>query len=347
MPVEYPQVIMAIKTWMGNHKTTPSPSCQIDGKDAVRKSGGMDYLKAAISDGISAAVSAGLAFTTGGTEGVGKYLDSLPPAVKEPILGLKDSFGKLTDGLGSTSIGESFKSFSGTFINPIAESLEGFKTGLQLSSDNLDSLKTFYSQDPTISAALDSASVSFGSTVKTAMDAAKSWSDSLTLGTGDYTLTNAFNDVNDSSSKFLENYVGITKAPALTDLVGIVAKQELITRMDSALIKEEEARALDLTIPENFAAWEIARDEVFASADAIQQEVDDNQANIASMIQQQTVLDSIGQVANTHSQLTDPDQLALYESILHPNVKDTTRQFSTLLKRPQPDSTPESITTPT
>jgi hypothetical protein len=347
MPVEYPQVIMAIKQWMGNHKTTPSPSCQIDEKDAVRKSGGMDYLRAAISDGISFAVSAGLSFTTGGTEGVGKYLDSLPPAVKEPILALKDSFGKITGGLGSTTIGESFKSFSGTFINPIAESLEGFKAGLQLSSDNLDSLKTFYSQDPTISAALDSASVSFGSTVKTAMDAAKSWSDSITLGTGDYTITNAINDVNDSSSKFLENYVGITKAPALTDLVGIVAKQELITTMDSALIKEEEARAKDLTIPENFAAWEIARDEVFASAEAIQQEVDDNQAAIASMLQQQTVLDSIGQVASAHSQLTDPDQLALYESILHPNVKDTARQFSTLLSRPQTDSTPETITTPT
>lgn len=346
MPVEYPQVIMAIKTWIGNHKTTPSPSSQIDGQDAVKKSGGMDYLKAAISDGISLAVSAGLAFTTGGAEGAGKYLDSLPPAVKEPILGLKDSLGKLTDGLGTTSIGESFKSFSSTFINPISESIEGFKAGLQLSSDNLTDLKTFYSQDATISAALDSASVTFGSTVKSALDAAKGWSDGLTLGTGDYTLTNAISDTNDASAKFLEDYVGITKAPALTDLVGIVAKEDLMTNMNKSIIKEEEARKMDLTVPENFAAWESARDEVYASAAAIQTEVDDNQAAVASLIQQQTVLDSIGQVSAIHSQIEDPEALAIYESTLHPNVRDTAVQFSGLLKKTSPPPIPE-VDTPT
>ena len=346
MPVEYPQVIMAIKTWMGNHKTTPSPSSQIDGQDAVKKSGGMDYLKAAISDGISMAVSAGLAFGTGGTEGAGKYLDSLPPAVREPIIGLKDSFGKITDSLGSTSIGESFKSFSSSFTNPIGEAIDGFKAGLQLSSDNLDSLKTFYSQDATISAALDSASVTFGSTIKTAMDAAKGWSDGLTLGTGDYTLTNAISDTNDASAKFLENYVGITAAPSLTDLVGIVAKQELITTMDSALIKEEEARALDLTIPENFAAWELARDDVYSAGAAIQEEVDNNKAAVAAIVQQQTVLDGIGQVSAIHSQIEDPEALAIYESTLHPNVRDTAVQFSGLLKKTSPPPIPE-VDTPT
>ena len=347
MPVEYPQVIMAIKTWMGNNKTTPSPSSQIDGQDAVKKSGGMDYLKAAISEGISMAISGGLSFATGGTEGFGKYLDSLPPAVREPIMGLKDSFGKITDGLGSTTIGQSFNSFTSTFTNPIAEAMEGFKTGLSLSSANLDSLKTFYSEDAAISSALDSASVSFGSTVRTAMDAAKSWSDSLTLGTGDYTLTNAINDTNNSASKFLEDYVGITKAPTFTDLVGIVAKQDLITNMDAALIKEEEARALDLTIPENFSAWEDARDAVYASAAAIQDEVDNNQAAIASMVQQQTVLDGIGQVSNMHSQIEDPAILAVYESTLHPNVRTTALQFSGLLKQNSSVSEIPDIDTPT
>ena len=346
MPVEYPQVIMAIKTWMGNHKTTPSPSSQIDGQDAVKKSGGMDYLRAAISDGISLAVNAGLAFGTGGTEGAGKYLDSLPPAVREPILGLKDSFGKLSDGLGITSIGESFKSFSSAFTNPIGDAIDGFKTGLQLSSDNLADLKTFYSQDATISAALDSASVTFGSTIKSAMDAAKSWSDGLTLGTGDYTLTNAISDTNDASAKFLENYVGITKAPALTDLVGIVAKDKLMTDMESAIIKEKEARALDLTIPANFAAWELSRDEVYSAGAAIQTEVDNNKAAVASIIQQQTVLDGIGQVSSIHSQIEDPEALAIYESTLHPNVRNTAVQFSGLLKNKSPPPIPE-VDTPT
>lgn len=332
--VSYPQVIMAIKTWMGNHKTTPSPSSQIDGKDAVRKSGGMDYLRAAISDGISMAVSAGLSFTTGGTEGVGKYLDSLPPTVKEPILALKDSVGKMTSGISfPDGIESSFKSFSTTFINPISESIQEFKTGFSLSASNLDTLSSTYSQsDAAISASLSSYSTKFGTVVGQALDNAKAWSDSLTLGTGDYTLTNAFSDVNDSSAKFLENYVGITEAPKLTDLVGIIAKEELITRLDTAVSLEKEARDKDLTDPENFAAWEIAAEEVVQAAEAFQTEVDNNQAAINSLVYQQTVLDSIGQVANTHSQLTDPDQIALYESVLHPNVKDTTRQFSTLMK---------------
>jgi hypothetical protein len=346
MPVEYPQVIMAIKTWMGNHKTTPSPSSQIDGQDAVKKSGGMDYLRAAISDGISVAVSAGLAFTTGGAEGAGKYLDSLPPAVKEPILGLKDSLGKLTDGLGSTSIGESFKSFSSTFINPISDSIDGFKAGLNLSSTELTDLKTYYSQDATISSALDSASVQFGNIVRSGFDTVKSWSDGLTLGTGDYTLTNAISDTNDASAKFLENYVGITKAPALTDLVGIIAKDHLMTDLDNAIVKEKEARVKDLTVPENFAAWESARDEVYATHAAIQEEVANNQAAVAKLVQQQTVLDGIGQVSAAHSQIEDPEALSIYESTLHPNVLSTTKQFSGLLKNKSTPTIPE-VDTPT
>lgn len=346
MPVEYPQVIMAIKTWIGQHKVTPTPTAQVDGQDAVKKSGGMDYLKAAISDGISFAVSAGLSFTTGGTEGLGKYIDSLPPAVKEPILGLKDSFSKLTDGFGTSSIGSAFNSFTSSFTNPISETLLEFKAGLQISSDNLADLKTFYAEDPAIVSALDSAAVQFGSSIRTAMDYAKSWSDGLTLGTGDYTLTNAISDVNNSSAKFLEDYVGITKAPDLTDLVGIIAKEELITRMDSSIKLEEDARKADLTIPENFEAWEAARDEVYAAAQAIRDEVDNNKAAVAGLVQQQTVLDSIGQVANTHSQIDDPFQLALYESTLHPDVRETTRQFSNLLK-PSTPNIPDDITTET
>jgi hypothetical protein len=168
----------------------------------------------------------------------------------------------------------------------------------------------------------------------------------LTLGTGDYTLTNAISDTNDASAKFLENYVGITKAPALTDLVGIVAKQELVTNMKSAIIKEKEARALDLKIPANFAAWEISRDEVYSAGAAIQTEVDNNKAAVASIIQQQTVLDGIGQMSSTHSQIEDPKALAIYESTLHPNVRNTAVQFSGLLKNKSPPPIPK-VDTPT
>ena len=65
------------------------------------------------------------------------------------------------------------------------------------------------------------------------------------------------------------------------------------------------------------------------------------------MVQQQTLLDGIGQVSNMHSQIEDPDVLAVYESTLHPNVRTTALQFSGLLK--QNTSLPEipDIDTPT
>lgn len=347
MPVEYPQVILAIKQWIGQHKVGPAANAEIDGQPASRKSSGAEMLSAAFKDAIGAAVTGGIALTTGGTEGFNKYLESLPDAVKEPLKAMAGTVGKLTDSL-PTSVTGAFSSFKDSFINPIGDSLSNFRESVTGNATDLHDLasSTDYATNPGIGDALRSAGTYMGTTVKSAIDAAKSWSDGLTLGTGDYTLKDAISDVNSASTN-LFSQIGITSAPSLTDVVGIVTKDHLTKNMESALVKEKEARGKDLNIPENYDSWVEARDAVYSAAADIQDEVNNNKATVNKLVQEQTVLDGVGDVANTHAGISDPEHLAVYEKTIRPDVLSSVKSFNQLKSSTNQVPSVPGVDTPT
>lgn len=259
MPVEYPVVIMAIKEWIGGHKTMPSQSMEIDGQPAIKKASFADMCTMAFTELVSLAVTAGVSIVAGGSAGFDKFVDGLNPALKEPLAGLKDAVGKITDLVpGGTSFIDTIKE---TFINPIGESLDMFKAGFNgaesqlraaaanlAGSGNDDLIAEFTNA---ADAFKNSTSGTIGGVIGKAVDDMKSWSDNLSLGgtfneAGEFTasnfkLTDAFNYVNNSSATLL-SALRITNGPTLTDLVGTVVQKDLTTTLQSKIVKEQVAR---------------------------------------------------------------------------------------------------------
>jgi hypothetical protein len=356
MPVEYPQVIMAIKQWIGQHQIKPDPSVEVSGSPVARKASGSEMLSMAFKELATTAATAGIALGTGGTEGFNKYFDSLPKELKEPVSALKDTFGNLTNSL-PAGVSEALTSFKQTFINPIGDTLSSFKDAVTGNVTDLTATSATYldnaGAETTISSALKSAANDMGTTIKSAIDKAKSWSDNLSLGgttdatgkfvTSNFTLSDAISSANNAGKDFLSTYVGITQAPSLTDMVGTLTKDHLTANFSNALVKEKTAREQDLTVPANFAAWQTAHEEVVAAADAINSEVDVNQQNVARMLQQDTVLDGIANVTSSLNDIKDPDAKALYAKTMDPNLLATAQAISPLLNASQ--SPPTIVTT--
>ena len=365
MPVEYPVVIMAIKEWIGGHKTMPSQSMEIDGQPAIKKASFSDMCTMAFTELVTLAVTAGISITAGGSAGFDKFVDGLNPALKEPLAGLKDAVGKITDLVpGGTSFIDTIKE---TFINPIGESLDMFKAGFNGAESQLRSAASALAgtgNEDLVAQFTDAADAfknstagTIGGSIGAAVDNMKSWSDNLSLGgtfndagvftPSNFKLTDAFNYVNNSSATLL-SALRITDGPTLTDLVGTVVQKDLTTTLQSKIVKEEVARTAviddinakiasggggetpaPITVdPEKKAAWEAAHAEVLAAAAAVQARVDADKANVAKMLGQQTAVATIGAAISEHGSISDPDMLSLYEETLHPNVKNTVTKLS-------------------
>ena len=350
MPVEYPVVIAAIKEWIGKHKTMPDPGVEIGDQPAVRKASGSEMLSAAFKELGTLAVTGGFNFATGGTEGFNKFFDSLPPALKEPLGALKDTFGNLTSSIpGSGTFTDALSSIKENFINPIGDSLTSFKTAVLGDSSSLTSLaQTYETTDPSVSSWLTSASTTLGTTVKNAIDSAKSWSDNLSLGgtyvngvwePSSFTLTDAISATNNAGRDFLSKYAGITEAPTLTDLTGTLVKDNLINDLSSKLSIERLAREKDLSDPTinvdtgktNLQEHQQAVAEVEEAALALQEEVDRNKENVARMLQQDSALDGIASVTNTLNGIQDEEAIALYKKTINPNLLNTAEKLQPLM----------------
>jgi len=270
--VPYPVVIAAIKEWIGGHKTMPSQSMEIDGQPAIKKASFADMCTMAFTELVSLAVTAGVSIVAGGSAGFDKFVDGLNPALKEPLAGLKDAVGKITDLVpGGTSFIDTIKE---TFINPIGESLDMFKAGFngaegtlrsaasQLAGSGNDDLIAEFTN--AADAFKNSTAGTVGGVIGKAVDDMKSWSDNLSLGgtfddagvftPSNFKLTDAFNYVNNSSATLL-SALRITDGPTLTDLVGTVVQKDLTTTLQSKIVKEEVARQAVLDdIAEKIAA---------------------------------------------------------------------------------------------
>jgi hypothetical protein len=236
-------MIAAFKTWYGQNKTRPSNSVEIDGQPAVRKSSFGEMLQAGLTEiGIQAALG-GFEFIKGGPAGLTKFLDTLPKELSEPAKALAKSAGGAVDSLktgldglipegGSlaafkTTVENGLQSVTNNFVNPISDVLGGAKDALNGDISKLSGLQSLYANDPTLSGKFGAGVTKLGSAVTGAIDKAKSWSDELTLGTGDFKLTDAFDVVNSTHTKFMAEYLGIGDVPTLTSLVGTLAKPGL------------------------------------------------------------------------------------------------------------------------
>lgn len=350
MPVEYPVVIAAIKEWIGKHKTMPDPGVEIGDQPAVRKASGAEMLSAAFAELATLAVSGGFEFATGGMEGFDKFFDTLPDALKEPLSALKTTFGDLTSSIpGSGTFTDALTSIKENFINPIGDSLTTFKTAVLGDSSGLTSLAQSYEiTDPSVSTWLTSAASTLGTTVKTAIDSAKSWSDNLSLGgtyvngvwePSNFTLTDAISATNNAGRDFLSKYAGITDAPTLTDLTGTLIKDNLVNDLSSKLSLERLARQKDLSDPTinvdtgktNLQEHQQAVADVEEAALALQAEVDRNKENVARMLQQDSALDGIANVTNTLNGIQDEEAIALYKKTINPNLLNTAEKLQPLM----------------
>ena len=259
--VTYPQMIAAFKTWYGQNKTRPSRTVQVDGQDAVRKSSFGEMIAAGLTSLAVFASTAGFEFVTGGSEGLNKFLDSVPKEIAEPAKAMVASAGKVYDdfkagidaiipsggdvGAFKDAISGVGTSLSENFINPLGEVFTGFRAALTGDASTLNGLVPLYTlQDNTLAAALASGAASLGTGISNVIDSAKAWTDEITLGS-DFTLKDAFQSVNDAPSNFMATYLGIGEVPKLTDFVGTLVKENLVNDYSGAKEAEKKA-ALEL-----------------------------------------------------------------------------------------------------
>jgi hypothetical protein len=257
--VSYPQMIAAFKTWYGQNKTRPSKSVEIDGQPAVRKSSFSEMIVAGLTQLGFQALQGGFEFLKGGTEGLNKFLDTLPKEVAEPARALatsaSDAVNTIKTGINDlippggdlaefkTTVENGLQSVTTNFINPISDTLTAVKASFTGDVAKLTELKNLYSgSDSQLSTLLQTGATNLGSAVGGAIDKAKAWSDELTLGTGDFSLTDAFEMVNNSSTELLSKVFGVIDTPSLTTIVGTLAKDNLMTDLVTANQKKEEAK---------------------------------------------------------------------------------------------------------
>ena len=257
--VSYPQMIAAFKTWYGQNKTRPSKSLIIDGQAAIRKASFGEMLQAGLTElGIQAALG-GFEFLKGGPEGFDKFLSSLPKEVSEPAKALSKSAGDAVTSLKSTLTGpdglippggnlaafkttveDGLTSVTNNFINPISDVLSGTKDALNGDITKLSGLQSLYAGDTSLSGVFGDGVTNLGIAVTGAIDKAKAWSDELTLGSGDFSLTDAFDVINSQHTKFMAQYLGIGDVPTLTSLVGTIARPDLYKDLVDAKDQLEE-----------------------------------------------------------------------------------------------------------
>ena len=363
MPVEYPVMIAAIKEWIGGHKTMPSGSVEIENQPAIKKASFSDMVTMAFTELVTLAATAGITFAVGGAEAFGKFFNGLNPALKAPLESLQGGFNSLTGSL-PTSMQDALTWGKETFINPIGTTLSDIRLGLTEGTDKLNVLSSFTS-DPAQAAAFTSAANSYSGAVGQAIQNMKTWTDGLTLGSGDYgfSLNDAFSAVNSSSTKTLE-LLGVTNAPTLTDFAGSLVKKDLTENMTASLTKEAAARAkmeaelkapppvgyvgsageYQATVsPATYAEWLSAHEDVVASAQAINQQVLDDQQNVVQYTAKQSALGAIGSASLNLNSLSDPDQKELYASTLNPTIKSHVETLAPVIGNVVTPSVPKDI----
>jgi hypothetical protein len=390
--VTYPQMIAAFKTWYGQNKTRPSNSVEIDGQPAVRKSSFGEMLQAGLTQlGIQAALG-GFEFIKGGTAGLNKFLDTLPKELSEPARALAKSAGDAVNSLKTgidglipeggnlaafkTTVEGGLQSVTDNFINPIGDVLDGAKAALNGDISKLSGLQALYADDPSLSGQFGAGLTKLGSVVTGAIDKAKGWSNELTLGTGDFKLTDAFDIVNSSHTKFMAEYLGIGDVPTLTSLVGTLARPDLYKdlveakdQLEKELLNLRKSSALKYpvvniddglggTIPttnpeiaelglnslsladqavliDSFDFFKEQFDAAAASVEtagnAIKLQVQSDQQNILVSLKAQNSLDDIGLISNTYVGITNPEQKALFESTVKPDILETTKAVAPLI----------------
>ncbi len=250
-------MIAAFKLWYGQNKTRPSPTVEIDGQPAVRKSSLGEMIQAGLIQLATFAATAGFEFATGGVEGFNKFVEGLPAELKAPVEALTKQAGELykdfKEGIDAlippnSALSEFKDALEGAYgaikenlINPIADTAVAARAALTGDAATLSNLQTVYanSSNPLVTVFTNGAST-LGTKLYDAFGSLKDWTDELVLG-DDFTLRDVLSYVNDAPTKFMATYLGIGEVPSLTTLAGSLVRQDLIENWSKTKEKEAEA----------------------------------------------------------------------------------------------------------
>lgn len=255
--VNFPLLIATLKKWYGENKTRPSPTVEIDGQPAVRKSSLGEMIQAGLTQLVTFAVTAGFEFATGGVDGFNKFVEGLPVELKAPVEALTKQAGELyndfKEGIDAlippgSALSDFKDALEGAYgavkehlINPIADTAVAARAALTGDATTLSNLQTVYanSSNPLVTVFTNGAAT-LGTKLYDAFGYLKDWTDELVLG-DDFTLKDVLSYVNDAPTKFMATYLGIGEVPSLTNLAGSLVREDLIEKWSKTKEKEAEA----------------------------------------------------------------------------------------------------------
>jgi hypothetical protein len=322
-------------TWLKDHKYTTTASVEIEGQKGSREASGIELMFQALIAGATFAagslVDAVKEYNKSGLlpgDTLGRHPDliqSVDPETGQDIFVPNPVAGQTFIIPGTlrslyTSIGNAISTSNANFAaNPTQDIVSATDTGglrlnpVQVQVDKVDVGLT------NISATNIKADA--GGLWKSAVDKYNAFTDALsgvTVGTNGYTLGDAFNAakgyVTDPKSSFNSAVSSITgiKQFTVSDFAGSLTDKTLITKLDDSVKAYTDALNDPTITPAELALKEA---EVDDAAQALSNQVDQDNANYLAHLSQQSAIDDIAKSASQYNEAPD-EYKELYASTL-------------------------------
>lgn len=288
MPMEYPQVIVAIKEWIGKNKIQTDSTVSVSGQDGARKATLVEFFLKAAGD-IAGTFLGGKDLLPG--DSFSAAGEVVPGALRETITSIGAQVKDVVGGFG-TSISDAWSTTGGQlFQNPFSDSVA-------LAQEKGAAILGIYS-DSSLSPEIQDAAADLilkaqpGGVWDSALASYHEFTNQLAgvtiPGTDGFTIHNAIDAAENTTNEFLSKITTIKKFD-IGDLAGSLTNNGL---MENVTKRMDELRALASfpgVTPEMVAA-KVA--EVDAAHQALSDQVASDQSNYASFIAQQNALEGI------------------------------------------------------
>ena len=310
--VTFPEMMQQFTIWLNAHKTTASSSSELEGTKTVRSSNFQEYL---------------LAF---GLDALG---GNLPPAVQAATIGVGSSVtGVLETIPGGTTMTDSFRT-SAEFVKSPFETLY---TGIKNTLTDIDAYLSGVTGGPAESFAT-SVRESISSVYTPVRDNISAFTKSIAGGITEteiagYSLKNVFSMVSDSAIA-AQKAMGLTPvslgsiAGTMTD---VAIHQNFSDKMDELKRRTYE---VDLSVPENLAYAEQAHTEALAAAQAIQDRIDSDKANMLAATRQHEAMQYHFTEATYINTLSD-EHKAIYLTTMPTTTANAVSNLADVIKTP-------------
>ena len=336
-------------TWLKDHKYTTTSSVVMEGQKGSREASGLEILiQGVVQVGVSLGSSLTSWVTGGGSNGVGSLMpgDSIgtqPDVVPAPAGGYTDTTTGIFYPEGTPSpnplAGQEYivagpvRSTLTSIGNKISDTVNSFKlSGSTSLTDAVDAptvgstvfqnpLTSSFAESNATLAETDNIKAGLSGTWTAAKEKFQAFTDSLsgvTVGTNGYTLGEAFKAssayVSDKANAFdagVRSVLGL-KEFSVIDFAGSLTDNTLLPTFNAKLKEYNDAKSDPNITPAQLALKEA---EVDAAAQALSDQVDQDNANYLEHIAQQSALDSITNTGSTYSDAPD-EYKDLYASTL-------------------------------